>query len=67
MVCGHTRMEYKQIDPKQVKVVAQALSITAQTTSDVYKLDDGSGEIEARHWVDSRGSDDMDADMEDSL
>lgn len=58
--------EYK-LTWRQVTVVAQALGITAQTTSDVYKLDDGSGEIEARHWVESRSSDDMDAEMDDSL
>lgn len=50
-----------------ITIVAQVLNIATQTTADVYKLDDGSGEIEARHWVEARSSDDMDADIEDSL
>lgn len=29
-----------------------AVSINAQTTNSVYWLDDGTGRIEARHWVD---------------
>ncbi|THG98963.1 hypothetical protein EW026_g3304 [Hermanssonia centrifuga] len=36
----------------QVTVVAVAVSINAQTTNSVYWLDDGTGRIEARHWVD---------------
>jgi len=37
----------------QVTIVAQVISIQSQTTNSVYWLDDGSGRIEARHWVDS--------------
>jgi replication factor A2 len=36
-----------------VTIVAQVISIQSQTTNSVYWLDDGSGRIEARHWVDS--------------
>jgi len=42
----------------QVTVVAQVISIQAQTTNCVYWLDDGSGRIEARHWVDSSSTED---------
>ena len=35
------------------------MSVTSQTTADVFKLQDGSGEIDARHWVEARsGMDD---------
>jgi len=37
-----------------VTVVAQVMSVTSQTTADVFKLQDGSGEIDARHWVETR-------------
>ena len=39
-------------------VVAQVISIQAQTTNCVYWLDDGSGRIEARHWMDSSSTED---------
>jgi len=42
----------------QVTVVAQVISIQAQTTNCVYWLDDGSGRVEARHWIDSSGTGD---------
>lgn len=33
--------------------------MTSQVTADVFKLQDGSGEIDARHWVEARsGADD---------
>ncbi|KAJ2932907.1 hypothetical protein H1R20_g4213, partial [Candolleomyces eurysporus] len=37
----------------RVTVVAQVLQITPQATNCVYILDDGTGRIEARHWVDN--------------
>ena len=37
----------------QVTVVAQVLQINPQATNCVYILDDGTGRIEARHWVDN--------------
>jgi len=37
-----------------VTIVAQVVSLTIQTTADVFKLQDGSGEIDARHWVETR-------------
>jgi replication factor A2 len=42
------------------------MNLLHQTTSDVYKIDDGSGEIDARHWVDKQGKDQMDTDPETS-
>jgi replication factor A2 len=35
------------------------MSIQIQTTNSVYWLDDGSGRIEARHWMDSSNPEDM--------
>ncbi|KAK7693495.1 hypothetical protein QCA50_003063 [Cerrena zonata] len=35
-----------------VTVVAQVISIQKQATNIVYNLDDGTGRLEARHWVD---------------
>jgi len=43
----------------QITVVAQVMSIQIQTTNSVYWLDDGSGRIEARHWMDSSNPEDM--------
>ncbi|KIM87163.1 hypothetical protein PILCRDRAFT_815629 [Piloderma croceum F 1598] len=43
----------------QVTVVAQVMSIQVQTTNTVYWLDDGSGRIEARHWMDSSNPEDV--------
>ncbi|KAF8447741.1 replication protein A subunit RPA32 [Boletus edulis BED1] len=37
----------------QVTVVAYIASVQAQATNSQYMLDDGSGQIEARHWTDS--------------
>ena len=37
----------------QLTIVAQIVSITVQTTNSVFFLDDGTGRIEARLWVDS--------------
>ncbi|KAI0726629.1 replication protein A subunit RPA32 [Fomitopsis betulina] len=42
----------------QITVVAQVVSINSQTTNCVYWLDDGSGRVEARHWVDAGADDD---------
>lgn len=36
------------------------MSVTHQITADVFKLQDGSGEIDARHWVEARSSVDDD-------
>lgn len=33
-------------------MVAQVISIQKQATNIVYNLDDGTGRLEARHWVD---------------
>ncbi|KAG6874207.1 hypothetical protein C0995_003753 [Termitomyces sp. Mi166 len=41
-----------------VTVVSQVITIHVQATNFVYWLDDGSGRIEARHWVDSTSEED---------
>ncbi|KAG9054330.1 replication factor A protein 2 [Serendipita sp. 407] len=51
---------------KQISVVVHVHEVSMQTTADVYKVSDGSGQIEVRHWVESRSPDDMEADMEGS-
>ncbi|KAI0797996.1 hypothetical protein C8Q75DRAFT_709149, partial [Abortiporus biennis] len=52
---AHTDAEWHidDIEVGQISLVAQVMSIQAQTTNCVYWLDDGTGRIEARHWVDS--------------
>lgn len=39
--------------PFQLTIVAQVISIQSQVTNVVYWLDDGTGRVEARRWVDS--------------
>ena len=41
------------------------MSVTSQITADVFKLQDGSGEIDARHWVEARGG--VDDDRADDI
>ncbi|KAF9484720.1 replication protein A, subunit RPA32 [Pholiota conissans] len=57
---AHTDAEWRVDDVEigQVTIVAQVVSIQKQTTNSVYLLDDGTGKIEARHWVDSASDDD---------
>ncbi|KAF8077881.1 replication protein A subunit RPA32 [Lyophyllum atratum] len=42
----------------QVTLVGQVVTIQSQTTNCVYWMDDGTGRIEARHWVDSTSEED---------
>ncbi|EEB87921.1 hypothetical protein MPER_14519, partial [Moniliophthora perniciosa FA553] len=42
----------------QITLVAQVVDITKQTTNTNYKLEDGSGVIEARHGSDQNSEDD---------
>jgi len=37
----------------QVTAVAHVLSVQMNPTNNVYELGDGTGRIEARHWVDA--------------
>lgn len=46
--------------------MAQVLNLTHQTTADVYRITDGTGEIEARHWVEARTNDDMEEDTDNT-
>jgi len=57
---AHTDAEW-QVDGMeigQVTIVGHVSSIQAQTTNCVYVIDDGTGRIEARHWVDSNSEED---------
>ncbi|TFK42517.1 hypothetical protein BDQ12DRAFT_278987 [Crucibulum laeve] len=42
----------------QVTIVGQVCSVQAQATNCVYWIDDGTGRVEARHWVDSSNEED---------
>lgn len=47
-----------------VTVIGQVISIQKQATNIVYSLDDGTGRLEARHWVDPSA---MEEDEEDPI
>ncbi|PYI11806.1 replication protein A, subunit RPA32 [Aspergillus sclerotiicarbonarius CBS 121057] len=54
-----------QIDSAEVASVTfigQVRNISSQSTNVTYKLDDGTGEIEAKQWIDSMTADSMDTD-----
>ncbi|KAH8106991.1 replication protein A subunit RPA32 [Cristinia sonorae] len=57
---AHTDAEWmlNDLELSQITVVAQVMSINKQATNTVYWLDDGTGRIEARHWIDSTMEDD---------
>lgn len=40
----------------QVTMVGQVISMQQQTTSHTYFIDDGTGRVEARHWVGTTGN-----------
>ena len=42
----------------QITIVGQVVTVQAQTTNCAYWIDDGTGRIEARHWVDSNNEED---------
>ncbi|KAF9052876.1 hypothetical protein BJ165DRAFT_1569791 [Panaeolus papilionaceus] len=50
----HAEADWKVDDMEigQVAVVAHVVSMQTQTTNTVYVLEDGTGQIEARHWID---------------
>lgn len=49
-------------DVANVLFVGQVRNISAQSTNVTYKIDDGTGEIEVKKWVDSAMADTMDTD-----
>lgn len=54
-----------QIDGADVSslcFVGQVRNISSQSTNVTYKIDDGTGEIEAKQWIDSSTADNMDTD-----
>jgi replication factor A2 len=42
----------------KITLVGQVVTIQSQTTNCVYWIDDGSGRVEARHWIDSTSEED---------
>jgi len=52
---AHTDAEWRVDDVEigQVTIVGQVVFVQSQTTNCVYTIDDGTGRIEARHWIDS--------------
>ncbi|KAJ3520170.1 hypothetical protein NM688_g9200 [Phlebia brevispora] len=60
---AHTDAEwqFEGVDFTQVTVVAQVVTIQPQTTNCIYWIEDGTGRMEARHWVDSATNSDDDA------
>ncbi|CCA74860.1 related to RFA2-DNA replication factor A, 36 kDa subunit [Serendipita indica DSM 11827] len=65
---SHTETDYTLdgVTLSMISIVGQIINHTSQTTSDVYKINDGSAEIEARHWNDSKGTDSMDMESDES-
>ncbi|PWY89821.1 replication protein A, subunit RPA32 [Aspergillus heteromorphus CBS 117.55] len=54
-----------QIDSAEavsITFVGQVRNISSQSTNVTYKIDDGTGEIEAKQWIDSMAGDSMDTD-----
>lgn len=49
-------------DVANVLFIGQVRNISAQSTNVTYKLDDGTGELEVKKWVDSAMADSMDTD-----
>ncbi|OAX41970.1 replication protein A, subunit RPA32 [Rhizopogon vinicolor AM-OR11-026] len=52
---AHSDAEWMLDDTElgQVTIVGHVVSIQSQATNNLYWLDDGTGRIEARHWIDS--------------
>jgi hypothetical protein len=42
----------------KITLVGQVVTIQSQTTNCVYWIDDGTGRVEARHWIDSTSEED---------
>ncbi|PLN86724.1 hypothetical protein BDW42DRAFT_158393 [Aspergillus taichungensis] len=49
-------------DTSSIVFIGQVRNISSQTTNVTYKIDDGTGEIEAKQWIDSATADTMDTD-----
>ncbi|RMJ22674.1 replication factor-a protein [Aspergillus sp. HF37] len=49
-------------DAASICFVGQVRNISSQTTNITYKVDDGTGEIEVKQWVDTATADSMDTD-----
>ncbi|KDR81675.1 hypothetical protein GALMADRAFT_239789 [Galerina marginata CBS 339.88] len=57
---AHTDAEWRvdELEIGQVTIVGQVVSVQRQTTNCVYIVEDGTGKIEARHWIDSSSDED---------
>src|ERR1700748_777879 len=51
-------------DQSQVTFVGQIRSISTQPTNITYKIDDGTGLIEAKQWIDVNSADDTSSQMD---
>ncbi|KAJ5128013.1 hypothetical protein N7448_008792 [Penicillium atrosanguineum] len=49
-------------DVANVLIIGQVRNISSQSTNITYKIDDGTGEVEVKKWVDSATADNMDMD-----
>ncbi|KAJ5674399.1 uncharacterized protein N7477_004333 [Penicillium maclennaniae] len=49
-------------DVANVLIIGQVRNISSQSTNITYKIDDGTGEVEVKKWVDSATADSMDMD-----
>ncbi|KAL9124388.1 MAG: hypothetical protein Q9217_006275, partial [Psora testacea] len=60
----HPDAEFKidDVEITQVSFVGQIRNISSQTTNITYKLDDGTGTIEVKQWVDADVTNNMDID-----
>jgi replication factor A2 len=53
-------------NPSQVTFVGQVRSTSAQTTNNTYKLDDGTGTVEVKQWIDSDQDESLRPRIEDN-
>jgi len=64
---AHTDAEWRVDDVEigQVSIIGQVASVQKQTTNSVYVLDDGTGSLEARQWVDSEAEESTSGGIEE--
>ena len=60
ILSGHPAFYFLISDSTQVTLVGHIVSVQKQATNCVYKLTDGTGALEVRHWSDSISQDDGD-------
>lgn len=52
------QINHAHLYASKVTVVAQITSIQVQATNTVYMMEDGTGQMEARHWIDADSAQD---------